>query len=221
MRRRSMIPLIAVASLLMPALAMAGEARALFDRFSQGLEGLEGRFEQHVYDADGRLTESSTGTIALRAPRQFRWEYSDPFPQLILADGDHVWIYDPDLEQANVRVQSYEEQSSPLAALIDPAELDRQFIVGEGGADADGLVWLSLQPRLDDGQFSQARLAFDAQAQLARMQLDDALGQRTEVGFSDWTRNPGFDAGFFRFQAPPGVDIVGEMAPGAEVFPVE
>ena len=73
------------------------------------------------------------GSVKLSAPRQFRWEYLKPAPQLIVADGDHIWIYDPDLEQVTVRKQSLEEQGSPLAVLIDPTELDRQYKVSEGG----------------------------------------------------------------------------------------
>lgn len=197
--------------------AHAGEARAQFDRFSQGLQGLDGEFEQRVYDARGELSEQSTGTIALKAPRQFRWEYVEPFPQLIVADGNNIWIYDPDLEQVNVRVQSFEEQGSPLTALIDRDELDRQFEVSEGGGE-DSLHWLMLDPRGEDAQFSQARLGFDDDAGLARMELVDSLGQRTEVTFSGWERNPAFSDTEFRFTPPPGVDVVGETTPDAEVF---
>lgn len=200
--------------------AHAGEGRVQFDRFSNDLKGLQGEFDQRVYDSRGQVTEHSTGTIALKAPRQFRWEYVEPFPQLIVADGNNVWIYDPDLEQVSVRVQSFEEQGSPLTALIDREELDRQFDVTEGSSE-DALHWLILSPKADDAQFSQARLGFDDNAGLARMELDDALGQRTVVSFTGWERNPAFTGAEFRFTPPPGVDVVGETAPGAEVFGID
>lgn len=219
MRRLCLIGLPLVFVFAAPA-AFGQDARAAFDRFSQGLQGLDGQFEQRVFDSNGHLSESSEGRVALRTPRQFRWEYQQPFPQLIVADGDHVWIYDPDLEQVNVRLQSHEEQSSPLAALIDRDELDRQFEVSEGGAQ-DGYRWLLLDPRGEQAEFSQARLAFSEAGELARMELDDALGQRTEVDFSGWQRNPSFDAGHFSFDPPEGVDVVGQMAEAAETFIVE
>lgn len=212
-------PLLLIGLLVAPQVH-AGDARAAFDRFSQDLRGLDGRFEQRVYDANGHLSEQSTGTIALRTPRQFRWEYVDPFPQLIVADGDHVWIYDPDLEQVNVRIQSHEEQSSPLAVLIDPDELDRQFSVAQGGVE-EGLDWMVLTPHGEDAQFDQARLAFDDAGELVRMELDDSLGQKTRVQFSGWERNPDFASGHFRFDPPAGVDVVGEMAEAAEVTPIQ
>ena len=126
--RRLTLLLLLLASPLVHA-----DARAQLDAFSGGVKGLSADFRQRVYDPDGRLGEESTGTVQLRAPRQFRWEYLKPFPQLIVADGDHVWVYDPDLEQVNVRNQSAEENNSPLAVLIDPTELERQFKVKEGG----------------------------------------------------------------------------------------
>lgn len=208
------------ALLLSASSAAAVAAPPALDAFSQGLKGLDGRFEQRVYDADGQLTEETRGRVALAAPRQFRWEYEAPFPQLIVADGDHVWIYDPDLEQVQVRIQSHEEQQSPLTVLIDPTELERQFVV-KPAASAGGLEWVELTPReQDDAQFASARLAFDGNA-LVRMEMSDALGQRTEISFQQWQRNPAFAAGTFSFVPPEGVDVVGETAERAEVFPVD
>jgi outer membrane lipoprotein carrier protein len=199
--------------------AQAQDARARLDAFTGGARGLSANFEQQVYAPNGTLSEQSTGNVQMQAPRLFRWEYVQPFPNLIVADGDHIWIYDPDLEQVTVRQQSLEEQNSPLAALIDPGELDRQFAVGDAGA-ADGLQWLELTPRKpDDAPFERARMGVDAGG-LQRLELFDSLGQRTLMIFSGWQRNPAFAAGTFKFVPPEGVDVVGEVAEGAEVLPL-
>lgn len=201
-------------------LALAADARDQLAGFSNGLQGLDGRFAQQVFDSNGALKEESAGKVALSAPRQFRWEYESPFPQLVVADGDQIWVYDPDLEQVTVRTQSFEEQASPLAVLIDPGELDRQFKVREGGQH-DGLDWLVLTPKnVDDAQFSEARLGFSGE-DLARMGIVDALGQRTEIRFTQWQRNPAFAAGTFRFTPPAGVDVVGDVLQNAEVIPLK
>jgi outer membrane lipoprotein carrier protein len=200
--------------LLIAIIALAGVAHAgardRLDSFTRGLKGLEGGFTQHVFDEGGRVRETSSGRVALAAPRLFRWEYQDPYPQLIVADGTTVWVHDPDLEQVTRRPQGGAEQDSPLAALIDPARLDRDYIIDDEG-EADGLQWLLLRPRKagEDASFESARLGFGAQG-LARMEIVDALGQRTEIRFSGWKRNPAFAAGTFRFTPPPGVDVVGE-----------
>lgn len=210
-------------ALVLFALASSGvhaAARDKLDAFSRNIQGLSANFSQRVFSSDGVLKESSSGTVKLKAPRQFRWEYLKPFPQLLVADGDHIWIYDPDMEQVTVRQQSLEEQNSPLAMLIDPAEMERQFVAREGGK-GQGLEWLELTPRKpDEAPFDRARLGFGASG-LVRMEMFDGLGQRTVMGFSAWKRNPAFAPGTFTFKAPQGVDVVGEVAESAEVVPLK
>ena len=208
---------VAIAATVLSSTVMAG-ARDQMTAFSKGLKALDARFDQRVYDPDGRQIETSSGNVKLSAPRQFRWEYEKP-PQLIVADGDRIWIYDPDLEQVTVRDQGIEEQRSPLAVLIDPAELDRQYKVSEGGT-AEGLNWLVLQPRkTDDAPFQRARLGF-GEGGLVRMELQDALGQRTLIGFSAWHRNPQFPPGTFSFTPPAGTAVVGDVSPGPQGSPI-
>ena len=193
-------------SLLLAGNAVAG-ARDELARFTSGVKGLQGRFEQQVFDANGRARETSSGTVAVAAPNLFRWEYLKPHEQLILADGDKVWIHEPDLQQATVKPQGEEERNSPLVALFDPARLAQQFDLGEEAVASDGLQWLTLSPKAGaEANFQSARLGFDG---LASMQVLDLVGQRTEIRFHDWKRNPAFAAGTFRFAPGPGVDVVG------------
>ena len=202
-----MFRLIAAFFLFSCAFAHAGGRESL-DAFTKGLKGLDGQFSQQVYDSKGKRKESASGRVALSAPRLFRWEYLKPYPQLIVADGKKVWIYDPDLKQVSTRPQGAEEQNSPLAALIDPQKLDRDFTAADAGAQG-GFEWLVLTPRqAENASFQNARLGFDKRG-LARMHILDALGQRTEIAFSGWKRNPTFAAKTFRFTPPKGVDVVG------------
>lgn len=196
-----------LATALFAGTAFAG-ARDELKTFTTGLKGLDGQFTQQVFDGGGKLKESSSGRVALSAPRLFRWEYDKPYEQLIVADGKQVWVYDPDLQQATVREQGIEEENSPLAALIDPGKLDRQFNVAEA-AGQGGVQWLTLTPKQEgDASFQTARLAF-AGGTLVKMEVKDAVGQRTEISFSGWKRNPAFAAGTFAYKPGAGVDVVG------------
>jgi outer membrane lipoprotein carrier protein len=211
--------ILALVLLTFASTGVHATARAQLDAFSGGIQGLSAAFEQRVYDSDNALRETSSGDVQLKAPRQFRWEYRQPFVQQLVADGDHIWIYEPDMEQVTVRQQSLEEHNSPLAMLIDPAELERQFTVAEDGK-SEGLSWLLLTPKKpEEAPFERARLGFNPQG-LARMELFDGLGQRTLMQFTGWKRNPEFAAGTFQFVPPPGVDVVGEMAEAAQVIPL-
>ena len=201
--------LVLLGTAMLASTAIAG-ARDDLKSFTTGLKGLDGQFTQQVYDAKGTLKESSSGRVALSAPRLFRWEYAKPYPQLIVADGKKVWIYDPDLQQVTVRGQGSEEQNSPLSALIDPAKLDQQFNVKESGV-ADGLQWLTLTPKSEgDASFQTARLGF-GKAGLVRMDVVDAVGQNTKISFSGWKRNPAFAGATFKYTPAKGVDVVGDI----------
>lgn len=195
------------AALLLASQAAAAGARDRLAAFTTGLKGLDGHFSQQVFDTRGKQKELASGRVAVSAPRLFRWEYVKPYPQLIVADGKTVWVYDPDLEQVSRRPQGVEEASSPLAILLDPAKLDRDFKVVEAGNGA-GFEWLQLTPKRADAPFKSAKLGFDASG-LAEMEYVDALGQRTKISFSGWKRNPGFAKGTFTYVPPKGVDVIG------------
>ena len=200
---------LALGAVLVTSTAFAG-ARDELKSFTTGLKGLDGQFTQQVHDGNGKLKETSSGQVSLSAPRLFRWEYTKPYPQLIVADGSKVWIYDPDLQQVTVREQGAEEQNTPLSALIDPGKLDQQFNVKEAGT-ADGLQWLALTPKSGgETSFESARLGFGKEG-LARMEVKDAVGQRTTLSFSGWKRNPAFAGGTFKYTPGKGVDVIGDL----------
>jgi outer membrane lipoprotein carrier protein len=193
-------------------------ARTELDRFVNGLKTLTGRFEQRVYNSDGTETERATGTLALAQPRQFRWDYQDPYAQQILADGTHLWVYDVDLEQASVRPQAFDEANSPIAVLLDLSQLDQQYRISGLQAD-DDRAWLRLTPTAEQADFRHADFGF-GRGTLERLVLTDAFGQRTELRFSNWVRNPALPASHFEISLPEGVDVIGELTEPAVLTPI-
>lgn len=209
---------IALLSLAAPSLA-ADAARARLDTVAKGLTSVTASFSQTLIDANGGAGKTTRGTLALKAPRQFRWDVTAPYQQQIVADGLRVWVYDPDLEQVTVRNQGVEEAHSPLTVLTDLSQLDHDFRASEQG-ERDGLQWLRLAPKAKDAEFEYADLGL-AETSLARMEFKDTLGNRTQIVFSDWKRNVPLDDARFHFVPPQGVDVIGEVTPEAEVHPVK
>ena len=197
----------------------ADTARSRMEAFSKDLESVTADFSQTVTDANGERGDESRGTMALEAPRQFRWETKQPYEQTIVADGARVWVYEPDLQQVSVRSQSGEEAHSPLTVLTDLSQLDSQFTASESG-ERDGLAWLKLVSKAKEPAFEYAELGFSASS-LERMLFKDQLGSTTEIRFSNWRRNPKIDASAFKFTPPKGVDVIGDMDPGAEIHPLK
>jgi len=216
--RAAFLTLIFAAVSYAAPLAAADTARSRMEAFSKDLKSVTADFSQTVTDANGGRGDASRGTMALEAPRQFRWVTKTPYEQTIVADGTRVWIYEPDLQQVSVRSQSGEEAHSPLTVLTDLSQLDSQFTASESG-ERDGLTWLKLASKAKEPEFEYAELGFSA-ASLERMLFRDQLGNTTEIDFSNWRRNPKIDASEFKFTPPKGVDVIGNMDPGAEIHPV-
>lgn len=200
------------------AQAATGPARARLDAFASGLHSLSGQFTQTLTDLNGHESKTSSGTLMLQTPRQFRWDTLTPYKQTIVADGSRVWMYDPELEQVTVRKQSTEEAHSPLTVLTDVKQLDRNFKVVERGEN-EGLSWLRLTSTAADPQFDYADLGFDAKG-LARMTFRDQLGSTTDIRFSAWQRNVAVPPSAFNFVPPKGTDVIGD-APVIDVQPLK
>lgn len=197
----------------------ADNARSRLDTFAKGLNSISADFEQHVLDQNGGAGKTSRGTLALKAPRQFRWETTAPYQQLIVADSEKVWIYDPDLEQVTVRAQGTEEAHSPLTVLTDLSQMDRDFTTSEQG-EHDGLAWLRLKSKDKEPQFNYCDLGLDSGG-LQSMRFEDTLGNSTEIHFSRWQRNPKLAADTFKFTPPKGVDVIGDPTPAAQAYPIK
>lgn len=195
---------------LLPVLSVAGPdaaAVARLDRFFDEVHTLRGRFVQEVIDELGRRTQRGAGRVWLARPGRFRWEYEQPYPQVILADGTHLWIYDEELEQVTVRPQREALGAAPIALLDRRGDLEEQFEI-RSAERRDGLDWITLEPRVKDTEFLQVRMGLDG-AVVRRMELLDQFGQTTRIAFSDLAVNPELDPEVFRFDPPEGVDVLG------------
>ena len=203
--------------LLFSAVSNASARRAL-DEFARGLQSFEASFSQVQLDANGDMSKPATGILALKRPNQFRFDYLEPYKQRVIADGNRVWTFDEDLEQVSVRAQGAEMQSNPLTVLLDLRELDKRYVITELGKRGERSV-LELKPKDGEGSFERVELHFIG-SQFSGMGLIDNFGQNTELTFSGARRNKPIAADRFKFSPPPGVDVIGEVAPDAEVTPL-
>ncbi len=201
---------------LMLVLALFGTAVAAAEddpaadlqRLLSEYETFSADFEQVILANQGRRTEVTTGTLAVAKPNRFRWHAREPFPQEIVSDGTHVWIYDPDLEQVTRRPLAENSANAPAMILGGKVEqLKAAYLIRslqQGGAD-DRLF--ELTPRSEQETFQRIRLYFAAGV-LSELMLEDSLGQRTTIIFSGQQINPQFSAGMFRFELPQGADLI-------------
>lgn len=202
--------LAACAILAIAPAARAADAEARLDRYLSSVTTLRANFRQEVTDAEGRVRDRAAGTLALQKPGRFRWEYREPEGQLIVSDGNTLWLYDAELAQVTVRPVSQTLSTTPALLLSGGGRVGEAFLVADE-ADAEGLDWIALTPRAQDTDFRRLRVALRG-GELVRMELTDRLGQRSTIEFDGVERNPPLPPTLFRFEPPPGVDVVGSAA---------
>jgi outer membrane lipoprotein carrier protein len=188
--------------------AQSGQKRV--ESFLQGLDGLQAQFKQVLSDRNGQSLEEASGTLAISRPDRFRWDYREPYQQVIVADGARIWIYDSDLEQVTVRKLDETLSATPAMLLSGRSNLADNFNVTQSTQDGP-VEWIRMEPRRDDTDFKWVRLGFEG-AVLKYMQLADKLGQTTSLEFSKVERNPPLDPSRFTFTVPPGADVIGDAS---------
>ena len=205
---------------LVGALTLFGAMGVAGDEDSQALAALldsmssyRADFEQTVISQFGEVLQTATGTMHLERPGRLRWAVDEPYPQLVVADGETVWVYDPDLEQ--VTVQSFEEtvQGTPMMFLTDTALLDSSFRVGVKPPTAESSHHFALSPRDPESTslFREITLTFSAGGLLTGLDIVDDLDQRTAMVFRHGEVNPVLESGLFEFEVPEGVDVIGNL----------
>lgn len=165
-------------------------------------------FEQAVIGRNGRKPQESSGTLAIQRPGKLRWEVVKPYPQLVVGDGEKIWIHDPELQQVTVRKAGQALGGSPAALLAGSNELEKNFTLREAG-EADGLAWVEAVPKVADSGFEKVRIGM-AGREMKAMELHDNFGQTTHIRLLRGERNPALAAGLFRFKPPAGSDVIGE-----------
>lgn len=163
------------------------------------------QFTQTVTSPDGKKVRKSSGSLAFSRPGKFRFEYTQPMPQLIVGDGKQVWLYDADLEQVTVRPMSQAMGATP-AALLAGGNLEQDFTL-KALPDAQALQWVQAVPKVKEGAFQSVKVGFKGTA-LAAIEVLDGFGQRSRLDFSPINANSPLRADQFTFTPPAGVDVL-------------
>ena len=192
--------------LLVAALAHADAVDALRE-FVRDAKSGRATFTQVVTSPDGAKKKTSSGSFEFARPNRFRFAYATPFEQLIVADGQKVWIYDADLQQASVRSMDKALGATP-AALLAGGSLEKDFEL-KALPSAEGLDWMQATPRVKDdaANLRSLKVGFNGRT-LAAIDLVDGFGQRSLLSFKDLATNVTLAPDHFRFVPPKGVDVL-------------
>lgn len=152
--------------------------------------------------------ELASGELSIRRPGRFSWHYTEPTDQLVVADGENLWIYDAELAQATVTRLVDSAPASPAMLLSGEATLDTEFDVLET-FERENLRWVRLAPKPTGTDFKELLIGF-REGVLSQLRLLDSLDQVTTLEFFDVEINATLADDVFEFEPPPGVDVIGE-----------
>jgi outer membrane lipoprotein carrier protein len=197
--------IVAALSLALGVCAAHADAVDTLRDFIRDVKTGRAQFTQTVTSPDGARAKSSSGSFEFARPNHFRFAYVKPFEQLIVADGQKVWIYDADLNQASSRKFSSALGATP-AALLAGGSLDRDFDLAPLPAK-DGLAWVQATPKVKDGSFKSVQVGFRGK-ELAAVEIVDAFDQRSLLQFSQFAAGVALAPEAFRFTPPAGADVI-------------
>jgi len=195
-----------IASLLtFASLAAHADAVDTLKDFVNNVKTGHAAFTQTVTSPDGAKKKSSSGTFDFSRPNRFRFTYAKPFEQVIVADGQKVWIYDADLNQVSSRKFSQALGATP-AALLAGGSLEKDFNLS-ALPPKDGLEWAQATPKAKDGAFQSVRIGFKGR-DLSAVEITDSFGQRSLLQFTQLAANAPVSADLFKFTVPAGADVI-------------
>lgn len=197
--------ILAASLLMMSAAAAHADAVDTLKEFVRDVKTGRAAFTQTVTSPDGAKKKTSSGNFEFSRPNRFRFNYQKPFEQSIVADGQKVWIYDADLNQASSRKFSQALGSTP-AALLAGGSLEKDFDLA-ALPSKDGLDWAEATPKVKDGAFKSVQVGFRGKT-LASVAVVDAFGQRSLLQFSQFVANEPVKADAFVFTVPKGADVI-------------
>ena len=164
--------------------------------------------QQLTLDQDGREIQEFQARLVLSKPNHVYWEITSPYSEYLIADGERIWRFEPDLEQVTVEDFSEDLNRTPVLLLNGEADaIAESYTVSAADMDFGARQRFILTPKTPDSLFERLSFTFNGKA-LEEMQFQDSLGQKTSLNFSELEMNAEIDPGIFVFDMPEGMEII-------------
>ncbi|MCA9542845.1 MAG: outer membrane lipoprotein carrier protein LolA, partial [Myxococcales bacterium] len=125
-------------------------------------QDLKADFEQtYTYKVYGRK-QRSTGKVFFKKKGKMRWDYQAPEPKVFVADGDTLWVYEPEQSQVFKRGLKQAQLPVALSFMSGEGKLTDEFDATLLPDPAPGRKLIELVPKRDAGEYRALRLEVDA-----------------------------------------------------------
>lgn len=182
-----------------------GAAYVSLERFLRQVQSASVEVNLRQVRRDGENARQGRASLQFQRPDRFRWDSQSPNDQLVLADGESLWIHDRDLEQVTVRPLRSALEGLPTGLLMGSERLLSSFKFEEL-PEKDGLQWLKASAIERQGLTDHITIAF-LQSMPRLMQITDLGGRGMRYEFSAW-KVGSVAAAQFRFVMPKGIDLI-------------
>jgi outer membrane lipoprotein carrier protein len=205
--------LLILVALLLPLGATQAEAvdpaiERLYS-YLNGLQTVEAEFAQQVEEAGGHVPEVSRGRFSAKRPGKFRWDYREPFEQMILSDGDSVYYYEVDLDQVTKTSAKHLEET-PAAFFVSDRALNKTFTLSVTEDKVWKLPSVRMLPKKEGTVTAITITLHPKKDEILNLAVEDSLGNHSRFTFSKMGYNQPIEADRFQFTIPDGVDLIDE-----------
>ena len=166
-------------------------------------------FRQETQVKTLNRTLKAWGKLSFKRPGKMLWRYEEPKGQFVLADGKHLYFYQPEQNQViKTPLKNAFRSDIPLSFLLGIGNLKRDFNASLKGTEDNQYV-LRLEPKGEAGGFSEVLVGVSqSTSDIVWVSVRDAVSNVTSIRFSGMRKGVGVQESLFRLEVPEGADIV-------------
>jgi outer membrane lipoprotein carrier protein len=192
--------------------ADANSAEAIVDKLQKNYDAtadFTADFRQETEVKNLNRSLKTSGKLSFKRPGKMLWRYDEPKGQFVVADGQHLYFYQPEQNQViKSPLKNAFRGDIPLSFLLGLGNLKKDFTPALKATDGNDYV-LRLEPKGEAGGFSEILLGVaKTSADIDWVSLRDAAGNLTTLRFSGMRKAVGLKDSLFQVQIPKGADVV-------------
>lgn len=173
-------------------------------------------FEQTLISPISKTPRISRGELLQRPPARFAFRFSDPAGDVVVANGEALWVYLPSTAKGQVmKLPRQVGGAFDVVArlLANPGDKNQVRVVPEADMVGGERVRLyALTPRAEGAPFQSAKVWVGADALVRQIEIEEPGGLRRRLRFTNMRLGVALPKNAFVFDVPPGVRIVDPAA---------
>ena len=179
----------------------------------QSIQSFSGHFVQTSHRANSETTpRKAEGTVSYKRPGKMRWLYAPPEEQLLVTNGETLWLFDPLLENVTVQKLAKLTDGTALSFLLGLGDLNADFkrrkISKSLLENPDGLI-VELVPNKQTANLAFIQLEVHPDTyNLQKIALMDQHGNYRTIALDSIIYNLVLEDKFFEFEVTPDMEVI-------------